>query len=291
MSRVLRRRLKTWFPGFVAFVLALGVGLTIWTNTLGSGIALVVMAGVLGYSAALIALIYRGWPEHQNATAIARNAATTAVSAQWFDRVLTPRIPLPRMSGWALEPDTAGFLVQLILQEKPNTVVEIGSGVSTLLIAYALEKNGKGHLVSYDTEKEFANRTVGLLAAHGLSHRARVKHAAFAPLRLADWDGLWLSTAAFEELGPDSVDLFLVDGPPRPTTKMARYPALPVLHGKLKANAIVLADDTEREEEQAMLRRWRDERLIGDNYQCYPIGTGVTLIRGIINPPTLKDDG
>jgi hypothetical protein len=62
--------------------------------------------------------------------------------------ILPIRYPLPPMRGWAISPDFGVLLVSEILNKKPHVVVELGSGVSTLLIAYCLELVGHGRVVS-----------------------------------------------------------------------------------------------------------------------------------------------
>lgn len=52
------------------------------------------------------------------------------------------------------------------------------------------------------------------------------------------------------------IDLLIVDGPPRATQPLARYPALPLLYERLSADARVVVDDAWREDEQEMVRRW-----------------------------------
>src|SRR5712692_7065808 len=43
------------------------------------------------------------------------------------------RHPLPAMGHWAVSPDFARILVDVILDRKPGLILELGSGVSTLL--------------------------------------------------------------------------------------------------------------------------------------------------------------
>src|SRR5438105_4756991 len=49
------------------------------------------------------------------------------------------RSPKPMKREFAIAPDFALLLTELIAAEQPELVVETGSGVSTLVIAYALE--------------------------------------------------------------------------------------------------------------------------------------------------------
>src|ERR687891_1928258 len=53
--------------------------------------------------------------------------------------VLRPRAPFPPFRGWAISPDFAVLLLTQVLTRRPARVVELGSGVSTLVLGYALE--------------------------------------------------------------------------------------------------------------------------------------------------------
>src|ERR1700722_8692814 len=57
-------------------------------------------------------------------------------------RVLEGAAPLPLPGGWAASTDLLGELMRAIAVRRPQCVVELGSGVSTLVIAAALRANG-----------------------------------------------------------------------------------------------------------------------------------------------------
>lgn len=169
------------------------------------------------------------------------------------------RRAMPATRGWALSPDILLGYVEDILGRRPRTVLECGSGVSTVWAAYALQQLGAGRVVALDHEAEFADKTRGVLADHGLSDVAEVRHAPITPLTLPDSGGEWhwYDTAALKDL--HEVDLVLIDGPPKPTQEQARYPALPVLRDLLAPGAVLLLDDAARPDEQAILQRWLAE--------------------------------
>ncbi|MGC2048962.1 MAG: hypothetical protein WA635_10165, partial [Gallionella sp.] len=58
-----------------------------------------------------------------------------------------------------------------------------------------------------------------------------------------------------------AIDLLLVDGPPQAKgkTMQARYPAIPLLYGRLSPQAVVFVDDANRETESKMVERWKAE--------------------------------
>ena len=49
--------------------------------------------------------------------------------------VVKPRLPLPATRGWAMAPDMAGLVYATVIERRPRRVLELGSGVSTLVAA------------------------------------------------------------------------------------------------------------------------------------------------------------
>lgn len=165
--------------------------------------------------------------------------------------------PLPPMRLWAASPDFVVLAVSLIREHKPNVVLEVGSGVSTIVSSYALQDVGQGHLISLEHEQQFAEVTAANLVAHRLDHIGSVRYAQLKSITLNGNDQPWYDTAVLADLPP--VDFLVVDGPPSGTADMARYPALPMLFDRLKPGAYILVDDFMRDDEYAMVNRWLDE--------------------------------
>ncbi len=168
--------------------------------------------------------------------------------------VLRPRAPLPPFRGWAVGPDFASLLVSLVLRERPACVVELGSGVSTLVLGYALERTG-GHLISVDHEAEYAERTRVAVGLHGLAEVATILHAPLEPYGAAQ---TWYTRQWIRDLPP--VHCLVVDGPPGTIGVLARAPAMTECIGALAPGAIIVVDDADRPDEQTMVRTWRMEQ-------------------------------
>ena len=62
--------------------------------------------------------------------------------------------PIPPTRSWAASPDLLLTLVDLVRRYKPQLVVELGSGVSTLIVA----KAGAKKVISIDNSDEFAGK-------------------------------------------------------------------------------------------------------------------------------------
>lgn len=167
------------------------------------------------------------------------------------------RIPLPSMRGWAVSPDFAREVARLVVEVKPRTIAELGSGVSTVIAAYALRSNGGGRIVSLEHDQEWFAKTARLIDEHGLTDIAEVVHAPLTRHTIAGADWRWYETRGVDGMGP--VDLLVVDGPPCSLQPLARYPALPLLVGLLSDTAVIVLDDTNRPDERETVVRWERE--------------------------------
>lgn len=158
------------------------------------------------------------------------------------------------LRGWAISPDAAVILYKDIVKHKPDLVLELGGGVSSIIITKALKDIGKGRLVSIDHEEHYAELT-----------KARIKEAnldSFADVRVAPLTRLdksknakWYDLRIVKE-GIEKIDYLVVDGPPEGTNKYARKPAVPVLSEILDKNVRIFMDDSDRLDEKQAISDW-----------------------------------
>jgi predicted O-methyltransferase YrrM len=165
---------------------------------------------------------------------------------------------LPPLGDWAVSADAAASLVELVLEHEPDKVVELGSGTSTVLLAYALRQLGRGTLVALEHDSDFAQRTQQDLESRGLQQVARVALAPLVPTRLGADVFSWYDLAEAEL--PNGIDMLFVDGPPAGTGPLARYPAVPLLWTHLSPDAVVVLDDAGRSDEERIVSRWLHEQ-------------------------------
>jgi predicted O-methyltransferase YrrM len=163
---------------------------------------------------------------------------------------------LPLLGGWALKPTGLLQLLDLAVAESVRTVVECGSGVSTVYLAWLLRHEPAVKLVALEHQTDFADAIRGRLRDLELDHVAEVRLAPLEPMSFGDWRGEWYALDAVHDL--DAIDLLLVDGPPKSTGEQARYPALPVFESRMSPRGIILLDDANRSEERAVLEAWLD---------------------------------
>jgi predicted O-methyltransferase YrrM len=148
-------------------------------------------------------------------------------------------------------------------------IVELGSGISTVLLARLLCQRspvGGFRLAAVEHDARWAQWVTEQLDREGTGSDVVVVHAPLAQHPRAEQGLSWYDDAALTgglhtALGGDPIDLLLVDGPPAYAAgqAMARYPALPVLYDLLAPGATVVLDDAERPGEQEILRRWEHE--------------------------------
>lgn len=188
---------------------------------------------------------------------VKRAGVTSTRQTETMDRLLTllklRRGDLPPTRGWAASPDFLLILARHVLKERPETIVECGSGVSTLVLARCLEINGAGHLWSLDHSESYAKQTRDELGMLGLRERASVLHATIGKREIDGREWPWYSTG---ELAIKSVDMLVVDGPPETTGHLARYPAGPIFFPLLSPGGAVFLDDADREDEREIVRKW-----------------------------------
>ena len=159
-------------------------------------------------------------------------------------------------SEWALRPAALAAVCNEIVLADRREVVELGSGVSTVVLGRLLGQRA-GRLSSVEHEPAWAGVVRGLLEADGLGDAVRLIEAPLEPHPLALDGAHWYSEAGLAAL-PDDIDLLLVDGPPgnEAGIERSRHPALPVLGERLGRGAMVVLDDAERPGEQGVLENW-----------------------------------
>lgn len=171
------------------------------------------------------------------------------------------------------------FAEQLLsaVDEGPESIVELGSGHSTLLIARRLESLGRGHVLAVDHLGEYARRTREWIAREELGHRATVVHAPVVERAVEGRNLPWYSGEAVEAALPAHIDLLIVDGPPDLFGPEARWPAVPLLRDRLKPGATILMDDGDRPAERRAAFEWR--RRLNARIRYLPGGKGGWLLR------------
>ncbi|WP_445005971.1 glycosyltransferase [Halomonas mongoliensis] len=175
------------------------------------------------------------------------------------DKVFGDLEPLQALAGWAVAPEMAWWLYRQVIENRYRTLVELGSGFSTLVLGEALKKTGSGRLFSFEHDHDYYLKMRSMLEERGLEEVVCLVHAPLGVRKMGDEQYLWydLDEAELEKAFAGArIDFLLVDGPPAATQSQARYPAYPVFTPYLHDHAVVLLDDGARADEMAIIERW-----------------------------------
>ena len=149
---------------------------------------------------------------------------------------------------WAAEED---YLSRLISEAEiaHGTIVECGSGLSTILLAAIARQTG-ARVHSLEHNVEWQQRVVATCAAFGLTNNT----VHYTPLQsYGEFD--WYTVP---DSLPADIPLVVCDGPPE-ATRGGRYGALPLLRDRLAPGCRILLDDASRPGETEILSRWERE--------------------------------
>ena len=191
---------------------------------------------------------------------------------------ITPRFPLPSMSRWTAYPDLAKIIVRECMMNKPGLVVELGSGISTLITAYVLEQHGEvgAQVISLDHNEEYTQKTKNLIKSNKLESNAQVIYSPLEPRQIGDKIYNWYSLEGLTT--KINIDLLIVDGPPVKTNQLARYPALPSLISRLSKDCVIILDDAARQSEQQTVSQWMHE-FPGFKHEYIGNKKGLSILR------------
>jgi hypothetical protein len=168
------------------------------------------------------------------------------------------RSEIPELGNYTIGSDFANIMTQLILDQKPRIIFELGSGVSTIFASYCLEKNGYGCIYSLDHLENYANETKNLVKRHQFKNiDVNIFHAPLKSYTIHNKNYQWYNLT--EVNFKNKIDLLIIDGPPRPTNKLARYPALPLLSPYFSPEITILLDDAKRQDEKEITSLWLNE--------------------------------
>jgi predicted O-methyltransferase YrrM len=184
---------------------------------------------------------------------------------------------LPPTRGWAASPDFLNLLYDTVVENQPAIIVELGSGVSTLVTASALKNHGSGTLYSFDHEEAYLLQTERELIRLGLDDFVVTQHAPLVQQTIQGRDRLWYNID--EEKFPADIDILVVDGPPEPTVgEGGRGPVVPLLFKKLAENGLVLFDDAARQGEREIIQNILKE-YPNMSVRQYPAEKGTAIVR------------
>ncbi len=167
---------------------------------------------------------------------------------------LKPEAPIPMLRTAALGADTALEYVRLIRQLKPTVVMELGSGVSTVLAALQLRENGAGKVIALDDDEAWTAKTKDDLLEHHVQDWADVRYAKLQPHTVENEKISWYDTSLIEDV--ERIDVLLIDGPRDLHDQGNRRPGLVHLLPLFSEDVVIIVDDGDRPRWNAWVQQW-----------------------------------
>jgi hypothetical protein len=171
---------------------------------------------------------------------------------------IVPKLgPLPPTRGWAASPDFLLKVAEIILNDRPNFIFELGSGVSSQVINACLNVIGVGSAISIDHDKDYLTITSNFLQSS--QKHIEFKHCPLCKQYIGNEEWQWYDIS--ESSISKKIDLLIVDGPPRKIGKNSRFPAISNLHSYFSHSTKILLDDYNRKDEQEIVSLWMQDLI------------------------------
>jgi predicted O-methyltransferase YrrM len=170
---------------------------------------------------------------------------------QQIQNAMDARPILRPMRGWAISPDAMALVLADLQDCVAPTVIEFGSGQSTVILASALKRRG-GCLISVEHDADYSAGIQRQLEACGLADVVNTRHLPLVPIQ--DQQAKGARSYDLQSLPPHQIDVALIDGPPGifcgPETRLV---PLRWCVRNLAPNGSIFLDDSNRPAEQKCL--------------------------------------
>jgi len=170
--------------------------------------------------------------------------------------------------NWRIADDLGVFLAEWLVRNEPETIVEFGSGASTVQFAAYAAHTGAS-VTSYEQNFDYLHKTRQALAAEAL----------YASIHYAPVRNGWYHRDMVIATIPDNIDLALIDGP-GPCPGRTREPAMEYLYPRMSEGGLIVLDDGRREMEQLYVKHWV-EQYDGLDVEYVDNAHGAYLIRKV----------
>lgn len=157
-------------------------------------------------------------------------------------------------TDWAAGPEYYAHICNDILINRKRSIVEVGTGISTILLARLIKKNNiNAKIMSIDHNAEWQSVVEKNLEADGI--RDVVEFICSPVVQINNH--FWYDTSRMNFAKDFFVDTLIVDGPIGGMAPRARYGAVPYFQKFLSQNCYTIyLHDTDREDELNISSEW-----------------------------------
>ena len=159
------------------------------------------------------------------------------------------------INSWILDGETMLHIWDRLLSTQPSTILELGSGLSTLMFAkyaetFSRKSGGKIEIISLEHDEDWFTHVRDLLIMHNLSNWVEI---VLSPIHAISVDGFTGESYDISGFPADNLDFVLIDGPPY---NIGRKLTLPSLITSLSKPATIIIDDAQRFTEKEAIYTW-----------------------------------
>lgn len=157
------------------------------------------------------------------------------------------------MTNWSAGPEYYAHICNDLIINKKESVIEAGSGISTILMARLIKKNNlKTKIISIDHDPIWQNVIAHCLETDGIAENVQFICSPLAQ----QGEYSWYDKSKIVLPENFVTDTIVIDGPIG-NAPMARYEAIPFLKKYLSSECYTIyLHDTDRPDEQETIRRW-----------------------------------
>ncbi len=192
-------------------------------------------------------------------------------------KLLDIEAPFNRFGGWAASADFIKLIFKELIKKGKNgpvSVLECGSGVSTVAVGYLLKRWEGSKLISLEHDYEYYKKTLEEIKIHNLLDVVDLR---YAPLRVYEIGGKiwqWYESGFLDR--NLKIDCLIIDGPPMSLQDRSSYPALPILKSRLSKDFTIILDVAARDDERAAVKAWQKEFGLMHRYE--PLQKGASVL-------------
>lgn len=164
--------------------------------------------------------------------------------------------PPPSAKGYTMAPDTLRFLGSIVNCLKPKHIIELGSGLSTILLArFCRNLDHECHISSCDHDPSYSKEAAQVFEGEPSSDKVKFQVAPLVVRQYADTALPVYHLSKDHFSSPLPADLIVIDGPP--LSLGGREGTLYQMLDHCRPGTIVLLDDAGRKQEQQALQQWK----------------------------------
>lgn len=174
----------------------------------------------------------------------------------------------------AMRPSTVLHILNEIFINDRRSIIEFGSGISTLYLAWAAKKTN-ARVLSIEENEDWSSKIAEILNRNALDTYCDIHSVPCHDVTMNGYSSRWYDVDLVKEIvGQTTFDLVIVDGPTafRKGQENARRPAIDVLRANLSENYVIFLDDAMRGGEKRILAAW--ETSLGLKASLEPIAGG-----------------